>query len=391
MGKYDFNEVVDRKNTYCTQWDYIEDRFGEADLLPFSISDTEFRVATPVLAAIQERVAHGVFGYSRWNHEAFKGSIIDWYRARFDAQFEMDWVLYSPTVCYAISVLIRLKSAERDRVVVFSPMYDAFYSLIRENNRELVENELLWDNGTYCIDLERLEEQLRGAKILLLTNPHNPTGRVFQKAELEAIIEICERLGVFIISDDIHMDIVYGNSRYTPILSLTKNPVNMCICTSASKTMNTPGLMGSYLLVPDEALRDAFLKQLKQRDALSSVSILGMYATMVAYNESADYVDELVVHLESNMHFLKNYIVNQLPEIHFEIPEGTYLAWLDISRLGVSKEALQDALIHVGKVAVMPGETYGGQGFLRMNVACSRSKLVDGLERMHKAILTLRG
>lgn len=390
MGKYDFNEVVDRKNTYCTQWDYIEDRFGEADLLPFSISDTEFRVATPVLEAIQKRVAHGVFGYSRWNHEAFKGSIVNWYQKRFDAQFDMDWVLYSPTVCYAISVLIRLKSAERDRVVVFSPMYDAFYNLIRENNRELVENELLWDNGTYRIDFERLEEQLRGAKILLLTNPHNPTGRVFQKAELSAIIEICERQGVFIISDDIHMDIVYGNAHYTPILSLERNLANMCICTSASKTMNTPGLMGSYLIVPDEDLRDAFLKQLKQRDALSSVSILGMYATMATYNESADYIDELVVHLESNMHFLKKYVTDNLPEIQFEIPEGTYLAWLDISALGVPCEVLQKALIRIGKVAIMPGETYGGQGFLRMNVACSRSKLVDGLERMHKAILTLR-
>lgn len=272
----------------------------------------------------------------------------------------------------------------------FSPMYDAFYSLIRENNRELVENKLLWDNGTYRIDFERLEKQLQGAKILLLTNPHNPTGRVFDKRELARIIEICMRQNVFIISDDIHMDIVYGDARYTPILSMVENPVNMCICTSASKTMNTPGLIGSYLLVPDATLREAFLKQLKQQDALSSVSILGMYATMAGYNESADYVDELVVHLESNMHFLKNYITNHIPEIRFEIPEGTYLAWLDVSALGVTEDALQEALIHVGKVAIMPGETYGGNGFIRMNVACSRSKLLDGLERMHQAIQTLR-
>ncbi|AQY52111.1 aminotransferase class I and II family protein [Listeria weihenstephanensis FSL R9-0317] len=390
MGKYDFNEVIDRKNTYCTQWDYIEDRFGEHDLLPFSISDTEFQVPTPVLEAIQARVAHGVFGYSRWNHDAFKGSITNWYQTRFNAHVDKDWVLYSPTVCYAISVLIRLKSEEWDRVVVFSPMYDAFYSLIEENNRELVENELVWDNGKYCIDFERLEKQLKGAKILLLTNPHNPTGRVFDKAELAKVIEICERHHIFIISDDIHMDIVYGNAQYTPILSLAENPVNMCICTSASKTMNTPGLIGSYLLVPDATLRAAFLKQLKARDALSSVSILGMYATMASYNESADYVDELVIHLENNMHFLKNYITNHIPEIRFEIPEGTYLAWLDVSALGVTKDALQEALIHVGKVAIMPGETYGGPGFLRMNVACSRSKLVDGLERMNQAIQTLR-
>lgn len=390
MGKYDFNEVVDRKNTYCTQWDYIEDRFGEADLLPFSISDTEFRVPTPVLTAIQKRVAHGVFGYSRWNHEAFKGSIIQWYQTRFDVSFNKDWVLYSPTVCYAISVLLRLKSAEWDRVVVFSPMYDAFYSLIRENNRELVESKLLWDNGKYRIDFDQLEKQVENASILLLTNPHNPTGRVFDKEELTRIIEICERNGVFIISDDIHMDIVYKNAQYTPILSLSENRMNMCICTSASKTMNTPGLIGSYLLVPDDALRVAFLKQLKERDALSSVSILGMYATMAAYNESADYADEMVAHLEGNMHFVKSFIDEQMPEIKFEIPEGTYLAWLDVSALGLTKDALQDALVHVGKVAIMPGETYGGEGFLRLNVACSRSKLVDGLERMHKAIQTVR-
>ncbi|MBC1227171.1 MalY/PatB family protein [Listeria booriae] len=390
MGNYDFNKVINRKNTYCTQWDYIQDRFGVADLLPFSISDTEFQVPKPVLTAVQERVVHGVFGYSRWNHDAFKSSVTNWYAERFQADFDSEWVLYSPTVCYSISVLLRLKSAEQDKVVVFSPMYDAFYDLIRENNRELVENELLWDNGEYCIDFERLEEQLRDASIFLLTNPHNPTGRVFKKWELERIIAICAQYHVFLISDDIHMDIVYGDAKYLPILDVATEPQNMCICSSASKTMNTPGLIGSYLLVPDVALRAEFLKQLKQRDALSSVSILGMYATMAGYNESADYVDELVAHLEGNMHYIKTYFDEKIPEIKFRIPEGTYLAWLDISALGVSKEALQEALIHVGKVAVMPGETYGGKGFLRLNIACSRTKLIDGLERMDKAIQTLR-
>lgn len=381
---YHFDQFIDRRNTFCTQWDYIKDRFGEEDLLPFSISDTDFKAPEPVIKAVSERVSHGIFGYSRWNHSAFKSSITGWYKNRFNADFNEDWVLYSPTVCYAISILIELNSKPKDKVVVFSPLYDAFFNIIKERDRELVLNPLHLENGRYTIDFKSLERELQTAEILLLTNPHNPTGRVFSKEELLKIIALCKTYDVFLISDDIHMDIVYPGSAYTPVLSLSTERV--VICSSASKTMNTPGLIGSYLLVPDEALREQFLRILKGRDALSSVSILGMHALIAGYNEGASYVDELLLYLEKNMNLVRDFFSAELPDIAFLKPEATYLAWLDARGLNLTDDAIQNALVTKGKVAVMSGATYGAPGFLRLNVACPESKLLDGLSRMKKAL-----
>ncbi len=381
---YHFDQVIDRRNTFCTQWDYIQDRFSEEGLLPFSISDTDFKAPEPVIRAVSERVSHGIFGYSRWNHHAFKSSITNWYKNRFNVDFKEEWVLYSPTVCYAISVLIELNSRPDDKIVVFSPLYDAFFNIIKEQKRELVLNPLLLENGRYTIDFHTLERELQTAKILLLTNPHNPTGRVFTKEELLKIMALCKANDVFLISDDIHMDIVYPGSTYTPVLSLGIERV--AICSSASKTMNTPGLIGSYLLVPDEALREDFLRILKGRDALSSVSILGMHALIAGYNEGASYVDELLLYLDKNMNLVRDFFSTELPDIAFSKPEATYLAWLDVRGLNLTDDAVQEALVKKGKVAVMSGAVYGAKGFLRLNIACPESKLIDGLHRMKKAL-----
>lgn len=386
MMKYNFDEIMDRRGTYSTQWDFIEDRFGEKDLLPFSISDTDFRIPAPVTAALEKRLSHPIFGYTRWNHSDFKNTIMNWYQTRFQTPVQEDWILYSPAVCYSISLLIQLKSNPGDQVVVFSPMYDAFYQVIQQNERVLTENPLLDKDGRYLINFELLKQQLRSAKILLLTNPHNPTGRVFTVSELQIIIELCEKYGVFLISDDIHMDIVYSGNQYTPVFALMKQKENCCICTSASKTMNTPGLMGSYLFVPDEKLREKFLVLLKGRDALSSVSILGMEAMMAGYQEASDYVDQLVGYLQENMNVIDRFIKERIPLLSFTPPEGTYLAWIDARGMNQTDEEIQHLLVQKGKVGIMAGKTYGQRGFLRMNAGCSRQKLIDGLERMESSL-----
>lgn len=384
--KYNFDQVINRQGTYSTQWDYIQDRFGRSDILPFSISDTDFPVPVGVQTALKERIEHPIYGYTRWNHADYKNSIVNWFQSQNDYRVDDDWILYSPSVVFSIASFIRLKSAVGDGVAVFTPMYDAFYHVIEDNQRCLIPVRLGSAQEDYQIDWDTLETVLKQpqTKILLLTNPHNPTGKVFTKSELQQMAQLCEQYEVFIISDDIHKDIVYPGACYTPITAYTNHEV--VLCCSATKTFNTPGLIGSYLLEPDQELREQFLLELKQKNALSSASIFGIESQMAAYNTGADYLAQLVTYLQSNFDYLEQFLTSQLPEIRFVRPQATYLAWMDVSQLGLSTEVLQDKLINQGKVGIMPGVTYGDRQYLRMNIACPISKLQEGLNRMEHGI-----
>ncbi|MBU7496018.1 PatB family C-S lyase [Lactiplantibacillus pentosus] len=384
--QYDFDKVIDRRGTYSTQWDYIQDRFGRSDILPFSISDTDFPVPVGVQQALEKRIKHPIYGYTRWNHEAYKNSIVNWFKAQNQAPINPDWIVYSPSVVFSIATFIRMKSAVGEGVAVFTPMYDAFYHVIEDNQRVLIPIRLSSAQQDYQIDWDTLETVLKQAttKILLLTNPHNPTGKVFSVQELKRISTLCRQNNVFIISDDIHKDIVYKRSAYTPITMYTTTDV--VLCCSATKTFNTPGLIGSYLFVPDLSLRTRFLSELKQKNALSSASIFGIESQIAAYNTGSDYLKQLVAYLQSNFDYLSSFLQEHLPEIRFKQPEATYLAWMDVSQLGLTAEALQDKLVNTGRVGIMSGSTYGDSQYLRMNVACPISKLQEGLKRMEYAI-----
>ncbi|MEK4146700.1 MalY/PatB family protein [Robertmurraya sp. FSL W8-0741] len=387
---FSFDQVINRVGSYCTQWDYIEDRFGEKDLLPFSISDTDFKCPENMLQALHKRLKHGIFGYTRWNHDDFKGAIAAWYSERFLTEIEKKWIVYSPTVIYTISKMIELLTDEGDYVITQTPAYDAFFKVVKDNKRILSANKLKQHNGKYEIDFEDLEEKLSHAKakVLLLCSPHNPTGRVWTKQELELVMALCKKHKVFIISDEIHMDIVRKPYHHIPILNGGQDLENICICTSASKTFNTPGLGGSYALIPNLRLREKFLLTLKNKDGLSSASTLGALGIMTGYNECASWVDELNGYIEGNMIVIKEYLEEYLPQASFHIPEATYLAWIDMTNFSYTNEELQEALVHHGKVAIMSGETYGegGKGYLRMNVGCPRSKVIEGLKRLRNTI-----
>lgn len=389
-----FDKVINRKGTYSTQWDFAKDRFGKSDVLPFSISDMDFQCPPEILQAIQEYAAHGIFGYTRWNHNAYKSSITYWYKSRFTADIPADWIVYSPSVIYSISKLIEILTEKHDQIILQTPGYDAFFKQLTASNREMVKNPLLYKDGSYSIDFNLLEKQLSNskAKVLLFCNPHNPTGRVWNHNELQHIIRLCEKYQVKIISDDIHMDIVYRNRSYIPITNITSNPDNIFICTSASKTFNTPSLGGSYTFIPDKKARDQFLTIMKQRDGLSSASIFGLLSIIKGYNHSAYWVDNLVDYLYENMKLVSSFIKNQLPDITFKIPESTYLAWIDCSNLQSSDDEIQHALVNTGNVGIMSGSVYHvNKGkFLRMNVGCPRSKVIDGLERLEKSIKVVK-
>ncbi|MEH6943247.1 MalY/PatB family protein [Bacillus sp. JJ722] len=388
--KYNFDERINRLGTYCTQWDYIEDRFGEKDLLPFSISDTDFLCPPEILKAMETRMQHGIFGYTRWNHSEFKGAISHWYTKRFKCYIEEDWVVYSPTVIYSISKLIEFLTEEGDYIVTQTPAYDAFFKLIHDNNRTLSSNPLRNNNGIYTIDFTDLEAKLAHprAKVLLLCSPQNPTGRVWTSEELNRIIALCNEHNVYIISDEIHMDIVHGTNPHIPIINAATDVSKVCICTSASKTFNTPGLSGSYSIIPDEALREKFLVTLKNRDGISCASVFGTLSTIVAYEQCDDWVDELNEYVKENLKLVQTFLQQHIPTIRLVVPESTYLAWIDVSELPFTSEQLKNALVHHGKVAIMPGETYGedAKGYIRMNIGCPRDKVEEGLRRLKKSI-----
>lgn len=387
-----FDEIKDRRGTYCTQWDYVKDRFGKEGLLPFTISDMDLESPEEIAEALVKRINHKIFGYSRWNHDDFKNSIENWYKKRFSCEINKDWIVYSPSVIYAASKFIEMKSEKGDGVLINTPGYDGFFKMILGNERKIIPSPLKNINGKYEIDFEDFEKKCREAKIFLLCSPHNPVGKVWTEEELTKIIEICKKNNVFIISDEIHMDIVY-NKKHIPIVSLGKDYLeNIVLCTSASKTFNIPAFTGSYLFIPSEKNREDFLKILKERDALSSPSILAVIATMTAYNECGYWVDELIKYTENNIKFVKEYLEKNIPELFCEIPDGSYFAWIDFSKLGISSEEFQRYLIDIGEVAVMPGLTYGEEGryFLRLNVACSIKKVKDGLERIKKSVDYIR-
>lgn len=385
---YNFDEIIDRRGTYCTQWDYIEDRFGEKDLLPFSISDTDFRIPKPITEAIQTLAKKEIYGYTRWNHHDFKSSIAQFYERRFDCPIQEDWILYSPSVMYSVSLLIRLLSEEGDKILSFNPMYDSFFTVIEDQNRVLINHNLVPQQGRFTIDFPVLEAQLADCKILLLCSPHNPTGRVWTPEEMDKLVQLCKLHDVAIISDEIHMDIQLREQKHIPLLHFYDEYAKIYTASSCSKTLNVPGLIGSYVMIPDEDIRAAFLHQTRCKDFLNSVSIFGMYATMVGYKTCDDYIDQLSMYIRENMKLVETFIKKELPDFLFQMPEATYLAWIDARAVPFSADEIQSALVHIGKVAIMKGETYGDNGakYLRMNCGCPRAKLEDGLQRFKKAM-----
>ncbi|WP_035290397.1 PatB family C-S lyase [Clostridium sp. KNHs214] len=384
--KHNFDQVNNRLNTYCTQWDYIQDRFNKEDLIPFSISDTDFKVPLPVYERLKNVLEHQIYGYSRWNHHDFKGSISKHFMKKFNCNIDEEWILYSPSVMYSVSLLLKLLCSDHDKVATFNPMYDAFFNVIRENNRELVKILLHEKSGKFTINFEEFEEKVKQCKVLLLCSPHNPTGRVWNESELQSIIEICQKYSVKIISDEIHSDIVFPGHKHTPILSYYLKYNEIYLVSSGSKTFNYPGLIGSYAIIPNDTINKLFIHTTRTKDFLNSVSILGMHATMVSYNECNYYVEELVEYIDKNMDYIEKFINDNFHHINFKKPDGTYLAWIDCRKMPFSSEEIQDALVNIGGIGIMKGEVYGSEKYLRLNCGCPLSKLKTGMNRFKKSI-----
>lgn len=389
---FDFSKIVDRHGTFCTQWDYVQDRFGYADLLPFTISDMDFETAPCVLNAIKTRLEHGVLGYSRWNHDEFKSAVTGWFAKRYQANLDNETLVYGPSVIYIISQLILQWSQPGESVLVHTPAYDAFNNMLSANYRQMLTSPLLKINGSYEIDWTQFEAQaaLPHCKILLLCSPQNPTGRVWTHFELNRMAQVCQRHSVKVISDDIHMDMAFN--RYIPWSEVALDS-QWALVSSGSKSFNIPALTGAYAFIPNTDNREAYLTQLKAAHGLSSPSILGVIAHISAYQQGGQWLDELKTYLHGNLTYVAQRLKVELPQLDYQVPQGTYLAWLDLNPLNIDMDELQRLLIEEYKVAIMRGDTYGkeGEGYIRFNVGCPKDKVEAGLNALISAIKELTG
>ncbi|HDS6997603.1 TPA: bifunctional maltose regulon transcriptional repressor/cystathionine beta-lyase MalY [Escherichia coli] len=385
---FDFSKVVDRHGTWCTQWDYVADRFGTADLLPFTISDMDFATAPCIIEALNQRLIHGVFGYSRWKNDEFLAAIAHWFSTQHYTAIDPQSVVYGPSVIYMVSELIRQWSETGEGVVIHTPAYDAFYKAIEGNQRTVMPVALeKQPDGWFC-DMGKLEAVLAKpeCKIMLLCSPQNPTGKVWTCDELEIMADLCERHGVRVISDEIHMDMVWGEQPHIPWSNVARG--DWALLTSGSKSFNIPALTGAYGIIENSSSRDAYLSALKGRDGLSSPSVLALTAHIAAYQQGAPWLDALRVYLKDNLTYIADKMNAAFPELNWQIPQSTYLAWLDLRPLNIDDNALQKALIEQEKIAIMPGYTYGeeGRGFVRLNAGCPHSKLEKGVAGLINAI-----
>jgi len=388
---FDFSTVVDRHGTWCTQWDYVADRFGADDLLPFTISDMDFATAPCITAALHERINHGVFGYSRWKNDEFLAAVAHWFQQRFNSRIDTDSLVYGPSVIYMVSELIRIWSKPGDGIVVHTPAYDAFYNAVQGNDRKVVPVSMQKSATGWMCDMAKLEAELAKPEntILLLCSPQNPTGKVWTRDELNTMAELCARYGVAVISDEIHMDMVWGDHQHTPWNEVAKS--KWALLTSGSKSFNIPALTGAYGLIGDDESRASYLKALKGRDGLSSPSVLALTAHIAAYEQGEAWLDALRAYLENNLRFVAEQLNAAFPQLNWQPPEATYMAWIDLSALGIDDKALQKVLIEQQKVAIMPGYTYGveGNGYVRLNAGCPKRKLEQGIERLIAGVNSL--
>ncbi len=382
---YDFDTVINRMGTYCTQWDFVADRFGVEGLLPFTISDMDFKAADEVVALLEQRTHHGIFGYSRWNHDDYKNAISHWFKQQFNTTINKEGLAYSPSIIYTCAAFIDLYSAEGDSVLVQTPCYDAFINLIEGRGRKLLANPLHYDGTHYSLDMTDLAEKMAHAKILLLCNPHNPTGLVFTEEQLTAIIALAKVHNVAVISDEAHMDLVFKGNRHVPINKVWGDYAKVVLATSTAKGFNLASLGGSYALINDPAIREKFINNLR-RDGLSSPPILAITGTIVAYTHGLSWLNAVTDYIYANLDHIEQFFATHLPQMRLNRADSTYFAWINVSALNLGYTQIQEKLVANG-LAIMSGTTYGQHApqFLRMNIACPRSKVDTALKAMQTA------
>ncbi len=386
--KYDFNTVIDRSNNYAAKYDELEVKFGRDDLCSMWVADMDFKSAKPIIDAIKDRAEQGVFGYTS-RPDSYYEAMIDWYKRRYDWSIDKEMVIYSPSVVTSLSIIMRNFTKPGDKIIIQSPVYYPFFDVVKDNGRELVLNPLKRVGGDYVMDYDDLEKKIDdNVKYLILCNPHNPVGRVWTKDELIKLGNICVRNNVKVIADEIHSDLVYGERKYVPFASISEEFSKSTItCISATKTFNIAGLQASFAIFPDKEDYNKFENILGVLD-IKRNNCFSLVAVEAAYRHGEDWLNQILEYLEDNAQFLIDYCRENIPKIKPNKPEGTYLVWLDCKDLGLEDEELNDFMVNKAKIALDGGNWFGreGEGYMRINIACPRAILEEGIKRIEKAV-----
>ena len=377
--KYDFDKTIDRRATNSYKWDSAPE-----GVLPMWVADMDFRTAPAIIDALQKRVAHGIFGYTRVP-DAYYDAVTSWFSRRHGWDIDREWIIYTSGVVPAVSAVIKAMTVPGDKVIVQTPVYNCFFSSIRNNGCEIVSNPLRRTADTYEMDFDALERCAADprAKVMLLCNPHNPAGRVWTPDELTRLGNICLRNGVTVVADEIHCELVYQGFKYTPFASLSDAFLHRSVtCVSPSKAFNIAGLQIANIVAFDNDLRSRIDKAININE-VCDVNPFGVAATIAAYNEGEEWLNQLVDYLHGNYEAMAEFCRRELPEFPITRLEGTYLVWMDCSSLGMSSDALEHALLEDARLWLNAGTMYGaeGEGYMRWNIACPRSVMLDGLNR----------
>ncbi|MEH7387173.1 MalY/PatB family protein [Bacillus sp. JJ1521] len=386
--KYNFDESIDRLRTNSVKWDEVENLFGDKEILPMWVADMDFKVPQPVIDALQKRVEHGIFGYTI-RPDSYYEATVGWMKRRHNWTIEKDWICFTPGVVPALGIIVQNFTNPGDKIVIQQPVYYPFMSVIEKNAREIVNNPLRFENGRYYMDFDELEKKIDpSVKMIIISNPHNPVGRVWTKDELTKLGEICLKHNILVVSDEIHSDLIYKGNDHIPFASISEEfAQNSITCTAPSKTFNLAGLQISNIIIPNQELRESFNKALEDR-FIGMTNTFGVTALIAAYEEGDEWLDQLIDYLQGNLDFLKKYIKVNIPEVKVIEPEATYLVWLDCRELGLDAKELEHVIQKQGKVAFDEGYIFGkvGEGYTRINIACPRSLLEEGLKRFSQAI-----
>lgn len=386
---YNFDEIIDRRSTDSVKWSINERLFGHKDVISMWVADMDFRSPDAVIKALVTRAQEGIYGYTTPT-ESYRQALVDWLAARHQWMTQKEWQVTTPGVVPAVIAALLAFTQPGDKVIIQPPVYYPFFKIVLNNGRQIIENTLLENDGYYTMDFASLEQQLADPRVrmMLLCNPHNPVGRVWTREELTRLGELCLQRGVLLVSDEIHSDLVFSWAKHTPAGSLSSAIEQITISQFApSKTFNIAGLHTAVTVIANPELRVRF-QQVVENLGMSGSTIFGKTGLEAAYREGGEWLSQVLVYLEENFQFMKEFIQREIPQLRMRIPEGTYLAWLDCRSLGLNREDLKRFMIEKAGLGLDEGAVFGksGEGFMRVNIGCPRAVLRQALEQLATAL-----
>lgn len=385
--KYNFDEIIDRRGTDSVKWDGVQERWGRNDLTPMWVADMDFRTAPFVIEALKKRLEHEVLGYTFASKE-WSDSIVGWLDKRYGWSIDKEDLFFSPGIVRGLAFVLHCFTEKGDKVMVMPPVYHPFFLVSQKNGREVVFSALELKDGQYTINFDRFKQDIQGCKVLILSNPHNPGGRVWTKDELASIADICYQNGTLVISDEIHADLTlppYQHQTFALVSEYAKQ--NSIVFMSPSKAFNMPGLASSYAVIENAQLRNQF-REYMDASEFGEGHLFAYLSVAAAYSHGTEWLDQVIAYIQGNIDFTERYLQEQIPAIRMIRPQASYLVFLDCRLLNLKQNELEQLFVEDARLALNTGTTFGeeGEGFMRLNIACPRATLQKALDQLKEAV-----